>query len=155
MTRITTLNIPQIQRTAVGFDRLFSELERQFANSTSNGTGYPPYNVVQINQDEYMISLAVAGFRMEDLDITLDKNVLTVEGTSTATDDSVTYLHKGIAGRDFRRTFTLADHIEVETATLEYGMLNIHLVRNVPEALQPKKISIKMLDAPALTVDSK
>lgn len=155
MTRITTLNLPQIQRTAVGFDRLFSELEKQFANSTSNGTGYPPYNVVQLNQDEYMISLAVAGFAMEDLDITLDKNILTIEGTSPSVDDNVTYIHKGIAGRDFRRTFTLADHIEVKTATLEYGMLNVHLVRNVPEALQPKKIAIQVLDKPALTVDSK
>ena len=143
MTRLQTLDLPHIHRATVGFDRLFQEMDRAFENTKS--TGYPPYNIVQINDDEYMISLAVAGFGMDNLDITLDKNILTVEGSQFETAD-INYLHKGIGGRNFRRQFTLADHIEVENATLDLGMLNIHLVRNVPEALQPKKISISSPD---------
>lgn len=146
MTRLTTLDLPSFHRATVGFDRIFHDIERQFANSASTGN-YPPYNVAEINENEWMITIAVAGFGMDNLDIVLDKNLLTVEGTAPKGDEEVKYLHKGIAGRNFRRSFTLADHIEVANATLELGMLNIHLVRNVPEELQPKKISIT---APAL-----
>ena len=141
MTRLTTLDLPSLHRATIGFDRLFDEMERKFANSP-NSNGYPPYNIAQIDDDEYMISLAVAGFGMDNLDITKDGNILTVEGTSPKGDEHVNYLHKGIAGRNFRREFTLADHVEVEGANLELGMLNIHLVREVPEALKPKKIEI-------------
>jgi len=141
MTRLTTLDLPSLYRATVGFDRLFNEMERSFANSASNG--YPPYNVAQIEDNEWMISLAVAGFSMDNLDITHEKNVLSIEGLAPGGDDSVNYLHKGIAGRNFRKEFTLADHIEVESATLENGMLNIQLKREVPEELQPKKIQIK------------
>jgi molecular chaperone IbpA len=143
MTRLTTLDLPSFHRATVGFDRIFHDLERQFANSQST-SNYPPYNVAEINENEWMISIAVAGFGMDNLDIVLDKNTLTVEGTPPKGDEEVKYLHKGIAGRVFRRAFTLAEHVEVANATLELGMLNIHLVRNVPEALQPKKIAIEV-----------
>jgi len=116
-------------------------MERQFANSP-NGNGYPPYNIAQINEDEYMISLAVAGFGMDNLEITTDGDQLKIEGTAPKGDDEVNYLHKGIGGRNFRREFTLADHVKVADAKLELGMLNIHLKREVPEALKPKKIEI-------------
>src|SRR5210317_167612 len=139
MTRLTTLDLPQLHRATIGFDRLFNELDRQFQNSP-NSTGYPPYNIAQINDDEYMISVAVAGFGMDNLDITKDGKVLRIEGTAPKGDENVNYLHKGIGGRNFRREFTLADHVEVENASLELGMLNIYLKREVPEALQPKKI---------------
>ena len=141
MTRLTTLDLPNFQRATIGFDRLFNEMERQFANSP-NGNGYPPYNIAQINDDEYMISLAVAGFGMDNLEIEKDGKMLRIEGTAPKGDDEVNYLHKGIGGRNFRREFTLADHVEVESAGLELGMLNVHLKRNVPEELQPKKIKI-------------
>ena len=141
MTRVQTFDLPHFNRNAVGFDRLFEELDRQFANSKSSG--YPPYNVAELNEDEWMISLAVAGFGMDNLDITKDGNVLKIEGTAPKGGEDVNYLHKGIGGRNFRREFTLADHVEVESAGLEHGMLNIHLVREVPEELQPKKIAIK------------
>jgi molecular chaperone IbpA len=141
MTRLTTLDLPNFHRATIGFDRLFNEMETRFANSASNG--YPPYNIAQINEDEYMISLAVAGFGMDNLEITKDGNILRVEGTAPKGGDEVNYLHKGIGGRNFRREFTLADYVEVANATLELGMLNIHLKREVPEALQPKKIAIK------------
>ena len=145
MTRLTTLDIPNLHRATIGFDRMFNELERQFANSP-NGNGYPPYNIAQINDDEYMISLAVAGFGMDNLDITKDGKILRIEGTAPKGDENVNYLHKGIGGRNFRREFTLADHVEVVQAGLELGMLNIHLKREVPEELQPKKIEIKNFD---------
>ena len=141
MTRLTTLDLPNFHRATIGFDRLFNELERGFANSP-NGNGYPPYNIAQINDDEYMISLAVAGFGMDNLEITSDGDQLKIEGTAPKGDEDVKYLHKGIGGRNFRREFTLADHVEVESAGLELGMLNVHLKRNVPEELQPKKIKI-------------
>ena len=145
MTRLTTLDLPTFHRATIGFDRMFDELERAFTNS-QQGQGYPPYNIVQINEDEYMISIAVAGFGMDNLDITKEGNVLRIEGTSPKGDENVNYLHKGIGGRNFRRSFTLAEHVEVEQAGLELGMLNIHLVRNVPEEMQPKKIAIKNFD---------
>jgi molecular chaperone IbpA len=116
-------------------------MERQFANSP-NGNGYPPYNIAQINDDEYMISLAVAGFGMDNLEITTDGDQLKIEGTAPKGDEEVNYLHKGIGGRNFRREFKLADHVKVADATLDLGMLNIHLKREVPEALKPKKIEI-------------
>jgi molecular chaperone IbpA len=142
MTRLTTLDLPHLHKATIGFDRLFNELERGFANSP-NGNGYPPYNIAQINEDEYMISVAVAGFGMDNLSIEKDGNILKIEGVAPKGDEHVNYLHKGIGGRNFRREFTLADHVEVVNATLELGMLNVHLVREVPEALQPKKIAIK------------
>jgi len=140
MTRLTTLNLPEFHRATVGFDRLFQELDRQFANSS--GTGYPPYNIVLKGEHEYLVSLAVAGFSMDNLEITQDGNELVIQGTPATTDEDVTYLHKGVANRGFKRTFTLADYVEVQNATLELGMLNISLVRRIPEELQPKKIAI-------------
>ncbi len=141
MTRLQTLNIPNLHRASIGFDQMFNELERSFAN-TPNSQGYPPYNIAQINEDEYMISIAVAGFGMDNLDITKDGKILRIEGTSPKGDEEVNYLHKGIGGRNFRREFTLADHVDVANANLELGMLNVHLVREVPEALKPKTIKI-------------
>lgn len=146
MTR--TFDLTPFTRNTIGFDRLFDELDRQFANSST--AGYPPYNIAAINDNEYMISLAVAGFGMDNLEITKDGNLLTVEGTPPKGDEETRYLHKGIAGRGFRRQFTLADHVEVESADLELGMLNIHLVRRIPEELQPKRIAInatKVIDS--------
>ena len=160
MTRLTTLDLPSFHRSFIGFDRLFDEMETRFANSGSQG--YPPYNIAQINEDEFMISLAVAGFGMANLSIEKDKNILKIEGVAPKGGDDVKYLHKGIGGRNFRREFTLADHVDVVNANLELGMLNIHLKREVPEELQPKKIAInevslgEMFDAlEAETVESK
>lgn len=135
---MTELNLTPFYRTSVGLDRLFDQL----ANHTATSGNYPPYNIVQLNENEYVISLAVAGFSMDDLDIVQDRSMLRIEGTSPKADEEVHYLHKGIGGRNFRREFTLADHVEVENAVLELGMLNIHLKRQIPEALQPKKIAI-------------
>ena len=138
-TRITTLDLPSFARSTIGFDRLFNEIERSLPGTANT---YPPYNIAKISDDEYVISLAVAGFAMDNLNITKDKNALRVEGTSPKVSEEVQYLHKGIGARQFRREFTLADHVEVKSATLELGMLNIQLVREVPAELQPKRIEI-------------
>jgi molecular chaperone IbpA len=151
MTRLQTLDFPVFAKTTVGFDRLFNEIEKSFVNSQTNN--YPPYNVVEIDQDQWMIAIAVAGFSMDNLDITLDRNLLTVEGTPPQGDEEVKYLHKGIGGRSFRKNFTLADHVEVLSANLSLGVLYIRLKRNLPEALQPKKIEINPGTEFTLTLD--
>ena len=148
---MTTLDIPSIHRHFVGFDQMFNEMDRMFENSANKGAGYLPYNIAQINENEFMISLAVAGFGMDNLSIEKDGNVLQIEGKAPLGDDKVNYLHKGIGGRNFRREFTLAEHVDVKNANLELGMLNIHLKREVPEELQPKKIKIN----DGLTIEGK
>jgi molecular chaperone IbpA len=124
---------------------MFDELMRVSAQQSS--TNYPPYNIVQINEDEYMISLAVAGFGLDNLSVTKDKKFLIIEGKHSAEtvespDASYTFLHKGISERSFRREFQLADHVEISNAHLELGILSIHLRREVPEEARPKAIAI-------------
>ena len=146
MTKTLTLrsfDIPAIHKFGIGFDNLFDDLMRVNAQQSNNN--YPPYDIVQINDDEYMISLAVAGFGLDNLSITKEKNFLIIEGKEYQTDSEQVvpnYLHKGISNRDFRREFKLADHVEIENAHLELGILNIHLKREIPEEQKPKSIAI-------------
>jgi molecular chaperone IbpA len=124
---------------------MFDELMR--VNAQQSSTNYPPYDIVQINDDEYMISLAVAGFGADNLSVTKDKKTLVIEGkhsrdTVENEDAAAKYLHKGISERSFRREFTLADHVEIGNAHLELGILSIHLKREVPEEAKPKSIAI-------------
>ena len=150
MTKTLTLrsfDIPSIHKFGIGFDNLFDDLMRVNAQQSNNN--YPPYDIVQINDDEYMISLAVAGFGHDNLSITKDKKFLIIEGKHSreniddAYEESTTkYLHKGISERSFRREFQLADHVEISNAHLELGILNVHLKREVPEEAKPKTIAI-------------
>ena len=148
MTKTLTLrsfDIPSIHKFGIGFDNLFDDLMRVNAQQSNNN--YPPYDIVQINDDEYMISLAVAGFGHDNLSITKDKKFLIIEGKHSRdavdNEDSATkYLHKGISERSFRREFQLADHVEISNAHLELGILNVHLKREVPEEAKPKTIAI-------------
>jgi molecular chaperone IbpA len=122
---------------------MFDELMR--VSAQQSGTNYPPYNIVQISEDEYTISLAVAGFGLENLSVTKDKNFLIIEGKEYQSDSEKivpNYLHKGISNRDFRREFQLADHVEISNAHLELGILSVHLKREVPEEAKPKTIAI-------------
>ena len=138
---LRSLDIPQLHKFGIGFDTMFDELHR--IHSQQVNTNYPPYNVVQINEDEYMISMAVAGFGPDNLSVTKEKNFLIIEGKQHPTDDvEPNYLHHGISARDFRREFKLADHVEIANAHLELGILNIHLKRDVPEEQKPKTIEI-------------
>lgn len=145
MTNTLTLrsfDVPSIHKYAVGFDNVFDEILR-LSNQQSN-QNYPPYNVVKHTEDKFVIELAVAGFREGDITVTVEKNLLTIEGDrfETETDTTVEYLHRGISSRGFTRTFTLADHVEVVSASSTDGILSITLERKVPEELQPKKIAI-------------
>jgi len=146
MTKTLTLrsfDIPSIHKFGIGFDNMFDELMRVSAQQSS--TNYPPYNIVQINEDEYMISLAVAGFGLDNLSVTKDKKFLIIEGKeyqSNSEKIEPNYLHKGISNRDFRREFQLADHVEISNAHLELGILSVYLKREVPEDAKPKTIAI-------------
>jgi molecular chaperone IbpA len=146
MTKTLTLrsfDIPAIHKFGIGFDNMFDELMR--VSAQQGNTNYPPYNIVQINEDEYMISLAVAGFGLNNLSVTKDKKFLIIEGKEYQPDCEKivpNYLHKGISNRDFRREFQLADHVEIGNAHLELGILNVHLKREVPEDAKPKTIAI-------------
>ncbi len=140
MTRV--FDISPLSRATVGFDKLFQEVERQLLTGPQGSPNYPPYNIIELNENEWVISIAVAGFALENLDIQLNKNKLTIEGVAPKASEETVYLHRGIAGRNFSRSFTLADHVEIANANLSLGMLNIRLKRNVPEELQPKKIEI-------------
>lgn len=144
MTRELTLralDIPTIHKFGIGFDGLIDEMLR--INAQQSSSNYPPYNIVQINDDEYMISLAVAGFGPDNLSVTKEGNYLVIEGSPTYPLDEINYLHKGISTRSFRREFKLADHVDIENCNLELGILSIHLKREIPEEQKPKKIEIK------------
>ena len=146
MTKTLTLrsfDIPAIHKFGIGFDNMFDELMR--VSAQQGNTNYPPYNIVQINEDEYMISLAVAGFGLDNLSVTKDKKFLIIEGKEYQPDSEKivpNYLHKGISNRDFRREFQLADHVEIGNAHLELGILSVYLKREVPEDAKPKTIAI-------------
>ena len=127
------------RRSTVGFDRLFDLLEN---NRSQSGDNYPPFNIERRGDDEYRITVAVAGFRANDIDITAQQNLLTVQGKKRDETVEGEMLHVGIANRGFERRFELADYVRVENADLADGLLVIDLVREVPEAMKPKKIAI-------------
>lgn len=140
--RITSGNlIPTLNRHMVGFDRLFGDMDRLFTRA-HQAPSYPPYNIEKISETEYVITIAVAGFEQGDLSVTVDNGVLNVSGHKEETDKQ-TWLHKGIATRDFQRSWNLAEFVEVVSAECKNGMLEIRLVQEVPEAAKPKEIEIK------------
>lgn len=128
------------RRTTVGFDRLFDLLERQARAQT--GDNYPPFNIERRGEDQYRITLAVAGFKPDELDITAQQNLLVIKGHKAEAEPAGQYLHIGIANRGFERRFELADFVRVEHADLADGLLLIDLIREVPEAMKPKKVLI-------------
>ena len=140
------LDFTPYRRTTVGFDRLFDLLERQAR--LQGGDNYPPFNIERQGDDAYRITLAVAGFKPGDIEITAQANLLVITGSRPATEDK-NFLHVGIANRSFERRFELADFVRVERADLADGLLVIDLVREVPEAMKPKKI---VVGQPGLTM---
>jgi molecular chaperone IbpA len=137
-----TIDLTPLYRTIVGFDRMANLIETGARLDTA--TGWPPYNIEQTGEDAYQIELAVAGFGPDDLEIELKEGLLTVTGKKVPTDDGRNFIHRGIAERGFERRYQLADHVRVTGANLEHGMLTLSLVREVPEALKPRKISISV-----------
>lgn len=138
----TAFSLAPLFRHSVGFDRFNDLFESALRNES--GSTYPPYNVEKHGDNDYRIVIAAAGFQEQDLDLQVEKGVLTVTGGKNREGDtsSVTYLHQGIAQRAFKLSFRLADHIEVKAAKLENGLLNIDLLRLVPEEAKPKRIPI-------------
>ncbi len=135
---MATLDFAPLYRSSIGFDQLPTLLAHALQRDE---TGFPPYNIEKVAEDQYRITLAVAGFSQDDIEIVSEHNKLTVRGKAKDT-NSGTYLHRGIAGRAFERQFDLAEYVEVTGATLENGLLEIALKRELPEALKPRSIPI-------------
>ncbi len=151
----TALDFSPYRRSTVGFDRLFDMLE-----NSSFGPGqenYPPFDLIKEGDNEYRIELAVAGFKRDELDITAQQNVLVVSGRKKdeSEEKAANYIYRGIATRSFDRRFALADHIHVRSADMKDGLLSIELVREIPEAMKPKKINIGSADRSAIGGETK
>lgn len=139
---MTTLDFAPLFRSAIGFDRMARLMET--ARAASEGPSYPPYNIEKTGEDSYVLTMAVAGFGPDDIDVTAHENTLTVAGKAPqAPQDNGRVLYRGIAGRAFERRFVLADHIVVEGADMQHGLLHVALRRQVPEALKPRRIAIQ------------
>ncbi|HZP79739.1 MAG TPA: Hsp20 family protein [Pseudolabrys sp.] len=143
-----TFDPTNLWRSTIGFDRLVDLVDQ----SARVDEGYPPYNIERTSEDHYQISLALAGFSPDEIAITAEQNVLTVEGTKNQKSETQ-YLYQGISARPFRRIFNLADYVQVKSAAFENGLLKIELVREVPEAMKPRRIAINGAQKP--TVDQK
>ncbi|MBK9393757.1 MAG: Hsp20 family protein [Uliginosibacterium sp.] len=134
-----TYDFSPLYRSAIGFDRLAQLAEAALRNEQPS---YPPYNIELVSEDRYRISMALAGFSREELDVEIGKNALKVIGSKATDATQRTWLHRGIAARDFEQHFQLADHVKVVAASFENGLLNIELEREIPEAYKPRKILI-------------
>ena len=134
-------------RSTVGFDRLFDLLD-SVSGLDAGPTAYPPYNIERLGENEYRITMAVAGFGEDEIKVDVKEQTLNVAGAKSAEEKEREFLHRGIAARAFERRFQLADHVEVKGADLKDGLLHIDLVRNVPERLKPRSIAIGNGKAP-------
>jgi molecular chaperone IbpA len=134
------IDFTPFRHSTVGFDRLFDLLESSIPSQL--GETYPPFDLVQEGEDRYRITLAVAGFRPDEIEVTAQQNLLIVAGRKQH-EDGTRYIHRGIAARDFERRFGLADYVQVRTAQLSDGILSIELEREIPEAMKPRKIEIR------------
>jgi molecular chaperone IbpA len=132
-----TYDLPTLRRSTVGFDRLLDLVN----DATVGDDNYPPFDVERTGENQYRISLALAGFAPQDIDITAEQSALTVEGRKAGKEDG-DYLHQGISVRPFRRVFNLSEHMQVKDATFDNGLLKIVLMREVPEAMKPRRIPI-------------
>jgi len=141
----TAFDLSPLFRSSVGFDRVFDLLESARVTASDN---WPPYDIIKKGDDDYRITMAVAGFSQEDLNITHERNMLVVAGQRSVDDDNQ-YLHRGIAGRAFERRFELADHVKVTGASLVNGLLTIDLKREIPEEMKPRRIEIAGAKSPA------
>ncbi|MES2443500.1 MAG: Hsp20 family protein [Pseudomonadota bacterium] len=142
------------RRSTIGFDRLFDMLETSARQASSEN--YPPFNLERVSEDRYRITLAIAGFKADEIDVTAQQNLLTVAGKKAETEGQQgAFLHLGIANRSFERRFELADFVRVENADLADGLLTIDLVREVPETMKPKKIAVNAGNAAPASVEYK
>jgi molecular chaperone IbpA len=143
MKEIVRFDTSALNRAFIGLDTMFNDVEHRLANQIQ--TNYPPYNVIKHDEDNYEVQLAVAGFRQDEVDITVENTQLMIKGTKFEEADTKEYLYRGLAARDFERHFTLGQYLEVNGAEIKDGLLIVKLKRNVPEAMKPRKIEIKAL----------
>lgn len=143
MNQLVRFDTSALNRALLGFDSLFDNFEQRFANQINNN--YPPYNILKHNDDSYEIQLAVTGFDKDEISVEIDQNNLIVKGKRKEIEESVdtVYLHRSLAARDFTRTWTLAEHMEVGEGRIKNGVLTIELKRIVPESLKPRLLKIK------------
>jgi len=134
-----TFDLSPLYKTTVGFDRLASMMDQ---GSFDNANGYPPYNIERLGENDYRITMAVSGFSGDEIDIETKEDALVVIGKKSDAVEGQDFLYQGIAARSFERRFRLADHVKVASASLENGLLNIDLVREIPEEMKPRKIAI-------------
>jgi molecular chaperone IbpA len=146
---MTNLNLDSFWRTTIGFDRLFDLMDQSLRFESEDR--YPPCNIVRTGEDKYRISLAVAGFRPEQIDVIVHQNTLTIAGRVDGkhAESEPEYLYRGIAGRPFERRFNLADYVEVKTASFEDGLLQVELERHLPESMKPRRIELTTGRMPA------
>ena len=138
----TALDLSPLYRSTVGFDRLFNLLDSSLGTAEPAQANWPPYNIERLGDDQYRITMAVAGFTPEEINLVQQENALLVEARKHPEPEGVQVLHRGIATRSFRQTFNLADYVKVSGANLENGLLVIDLVREVPEEMKPRRIEI-------------
>lgn len=139
---MTRFDLTPLYKSTVGFDRLASLMDQ--LGGFDEPSGFPPYNIERLDDNDYRITMAVAGFGDDDLNVEVKENTLTITGTkqSENRDEGANYLHQGIAARSFERRFQLADHVTVSGAELKNGLLHVDLVREIPEAMKPRTIAI-------------
>jgi molecular chaperone IbpA len=136
----STIDFSPLYHSAIGFDRMANLLDSVARDAKPS---YPPYNIERLDENDYRITMAVAGFTEADLEITSEQNTLVISGRQEDDSEGRNFLHRGIAARNFERTFQLAEHVRVAAARLENGLLHVDLVREVPEAMKPRKIAIE------------
>ena len=142
MNQLTRFDTSALNRALLGFDQFFDNFEQRFANQINNN--YPPYNVIKQDENTYKLEVAVTGFRPEEISVEIDQNQLIVKGHREKDDNEFsTYLHRGLATRDFTRSWTLAEHMEVGEGQIKNGVLTIDLKRVIPDSLKPRVLKIK------------
>ncbi len=144
-------DLTPLYKSTIGFDRLASLIDSGF---DSDANGFPPYDIERLGDNEYRISMAVAGFGEEELDIEVKENNLTIKGNKNADTEERNFLHRGIAARNFERKFKIADYVEVRSAELKNGLLSVELVREIPEAMKPRTIKIATSDKEVAQLES-
>lgn len=144
MRNYNTLTLSPLKKFAIGFDNI-DKLMENFLSGDVETSGYPPYNIEKLSEDEYKISMAVAGFSENEIEITVEGQKLLIQGSKAekSEDDIREFIHRGIAERSFEQKFELEGHIKVKSAEMQNGLLNINLKREIPEEMKPKKIEIK------------
>jgi molecular chaperone IbpA len=142
------LDLTPLYANSVGYDRFGSLLDAAF-NADRQGAGYPPYDIELVDENKYAITLAIAGFQESEIDVQVEKGVLSIRGKKEDQKKDSRYLHRGIATRAFERKFNLADHVEVVDAQLDNGLLHVSLVREIPDAMKPRKIPVNAFQTDA------